>query len=339
MSFLDFLLTVFYSSSMRNNKRLRNRVLLSLAIFLIIFNLLAAMHAYKFTHFTTTPVPAKTLTGLTFKDKAVSLITGSSMARPENDRLPDTPFTTLSLQSNLKLQAWSIPVQNPRGIIAVFHGYARPKSFMLDKSKFFNSLGYSTFLTDFMGSGGSEGNHTTVGYREAEEVKTVYEHLQKQKVRPLILYGTSMGAVAIMKAVSQYDLKPDAIIIECPFGSMYETACARFRILKAPSFPAAGILLFWGSVESGFWTFSHKPTVYAKNIQCPTFLIYGAHDPKVTYQETKTIYNNLPCPKKLFILPNSGHDDYLETSPQEWKKVLKEYLQNVKSVSPMSGRT
>src|SRR5678809_1487848 len=93
---------------------------------------------------------------------------------------------------------------------------------------------YNTLLVDFMGSGGSEGSQTTIGYKEAEEVKTCFDYVVKSGEKRVYLFGTSLGAVAILKGISDYNIDPAGIIIECPFGSMYKTACARFRTMKVP---------------------------------------------------------------------------------------------------------
>ncbi len=51
---------------------------------------------------------------------------------------------------------------------------------MLDKAEEFEKMNYKVLLVDFMGSGGSEGNQTTVGFKEADEVKTVFEYILSQ---------------------------------------------------------------------------------------------------------------------------------------------------------------
>jgi alpha-beta hydrolase superfamily lysophospholipase len=105
---------------------------------------------------------------------------------------------------------------------------------------------------------------------EAEQVKTAFDYLTGNREQNIYLFGTSMGAVAAMKAVSDLNIKPKGIIIECPFGTMYETVCSRFKTMNAPAFPMAGLLVFWGGLQNGFWAFGHNPVAYASNIKCPT---------------------------------------------------------------------
>jgi hypothetical protein len=127
-----------------------------------------------------------------------------------------------------------------------------------------------------------------------------------------------MGAVAIMKAINDYRLAPKGIIIECPFGSMYQTTCARFDNMKVPSFPMAGLLVFWGGVQNNFWAFDHEPTQYAKKINCPVLLLYGEKDTNVSRKEIDDIFANLKGQKQLKTYPLAGHENFLLQYKQQW---------------------
>ena len=87
-----------------------------------------------------------------------------------------------------------VPVDSSRGTVILFHGYAGNRSQVVEESDFFNEMGYSTVLGDFLGSGGSTGGGTTIGFYESEQVKAVVDFIGG----PAILFGTSMGSVAIM---------------------------------------------------------------------------------------------------------------------------------------------
>ena len=112
---------------------------------------------------------------------------------------------------------------------------------LLDKSDLFLQLGYNTLLVDFMGSGGSEGNQTSVGFFEAEEVKTCYDYVKRQSNAAVFLFGTSMGAVAMLKAIRDDAIAPDGILLECPFWfyvsdylrpfSQYGSACFSYGFI------------------------------------------------------------------------------------------------------------
>lgn len=300
----------------------------TLATIFILMNVVAIFHSYKLTHFADSSTEkTKNPKKLSTTQKIKTLVFGINNPRPENEILPTKTFQTIKLQSNKPIECWSIKADNPKGTIVLFHGFGGSKSSMLDKSEVFLSLGYNTFLVDFMGSGGSEGNQTTIGYLEAEQVKTCFDYLKKQGENNIYLFGTSMGAVAIMKSVADYGISPDGILIECPFGSMYRTVCARFETMHAPTFPMAGLLVFWGGIENGFWAFGHNPTEYAKKINCPTLLLCGAKDEKVSRAEIDEIFKNLAGSKTLNWYPKAGHENYLTRYKPEWTRDVTGFLQ------------
>jgi len=295
----------------------------------LMINIIAFFHAYKFTHFTEnksekTKSPEKQSSF----EKAKTLFLGVNNPKPKNLKFPSQKYKTVLLKSNKKIECWLIKNEKSKGTIILFHGYGSEKSSMISKSDEFLKLGYSTMLVDFMGSGNSEGNQTTIGYKEAQEVKSTFDYLNQKGEKNIYLFGTSMGAAAIMKSINDYRIEPKGIIIECPFGSMYQTVCARFNKMNAPTFPMAGILLFWGGIQNGFWGFSHNPAEYAKNINCPTLLLYGEKDKSVSQKEIKEIFANLKGPKKLTIYKKTGHENYLIKNKPEWIRNITAFIQS-----------
>lgn len=254
-------------------KKLVKRTSWALAIIFTLVNVIAFFHAYKFTHFTGENVAKTNAKRLTGFDKIKTLLFGIDNPKPKNNSTPTRKSETVTLQSNKSMECWFIKTDSSKGTVILFHGYGGQKSSLLEKSDEFIKQGCNTFLVDFMGSGGSEGNQTTVGFKEAVEVKTCFDYLAENGEKNIYLFGTSLGAVAIMKSINDYNINPKGIIIECPFGSMYQTTCARFNIMKVPAFPMAGLLVFWGGVQNGFWAFGHNPIKYAGTIKCPTLLL------------------------------------------------------------------
>ncbi len=300
------------------NKYLKRLLLTFLTVF-ILLNIVAYFHASKFTHFDNSLAPkTKGAKHLSFGQKIETLFLGVNNPRPENKTIPSRTFETIKLKSNKEIECWLIKSDTAKGTVILFHGYGAEKSSMLDKAEIFLKLGYNTMLVDFMGSGGSEGNQTTIGFYEAEEVKTTFDYLTKNGEKNINLFGTSMGAVAIMKAINDYKLNAKSIILECPFGTMLETVQARFSPMDVPSFPMANLLIFWGGYQNDFNAFKHNPIDYAKNIACPTLLLYGEKDEKVSKSEIDKIYLNLHGTKVLKTFPLAGHENYLNKYKKEW---------------------
>jgi pimeloyl-ACP methyl ester carboxylesterase len=302
-------------------KKFVRRILWSVLIVFILMNVIAFFHAYKFTHFVSSAESSKKTAdpkALNTTQKLKAMFLGVENPRPSNYEFPDESFEVIRLKSNKEIECWSIQRDSSNGTVVLFHGYGGSKSSLLERSKIFLSQNYSVLLVDFMGSGGSEGNTTTIGYYEAKDVQRCFEYLKERGEEKVFLFGTSMGAVAIMRSISKFDISPTGIILECPFGSMYKTVSARFRNMNAPVFPMAGLLVFWGGVQHGYWAFGHNPVTYAKNIRTPVLLMYGEKDDKVSEVEIESIFSNLKGPKKRIDFPDAGHEDYLNKYGKQW---------------------
>lgn len=312
------------------NKPLK-RSLQFVVILFIAANVVAAMHAYKFTHYSTDGERVSEL-GLSLSQKLKLVVTGVDLPRPENTAFPQHPCTAVTIPSNVPLGCWYIPslTPQPKGTVIIFHGYSSNKSSLTGRAEPFLQDGYNCLLVDFMGSGTSGGNATTIGYKEAQEVKDCFEYIKAQGETHIFLYGSPMGAVAIMKAISYEHITPKAIIIECPFASMYETVAIRFKNMGIPTFPMAHLLMFWGGVENGFWAYGHNPAEYAKHIHCPVLLQYGEKDERVARSETDHIFANLHEPKQLITYPLAGHDDYHRQYGRVWASNMTKFLDQVK---------
>ena len=308
-------------------RRIWKKIFWTFLIVFLLLNCITYLHAYRFTHFSD-PSEPRTSEHISTIQKIKTLFTGIKNPRPENKTQPQVPYQTIKIKSNKLLDCWYIKADSAKGTILLFHGYGGEKSSMLDKATELLAMQYNVLLVDFMGSGASEGNSTSIGFKEAKEVKDCFEYVQKQGEKNIHLFGTSMGAVAIMKAISDYNIRPSSILLECPFGTMYKTVCARFKIVKVPTFPMAGMLMFWGGAQNGFWAFSHNPEDYAKNISSPTLLLFGEKDNRVSRQEIDTIYHNLKGSKQLVTYRLAGHENYLLKYKEKWVADVSHFLEN-----------
>src|SRR6187402_3430784 len=130
-----------------------------LFILFVLMNVVAIFHSYKFTHFAENKSEkTNDPKSLSTSQKIKTIVFGISNPRPENKKVPDSEYETIKLKSNREIECWSTKTENSKGTVILFHGFSGEKSSVLDKSDEFRKLGYNTFLVDFMGSGGSEGN-------------------------------------------------------------------------------------------------------------------------------------------------------------------------------------
>ncbi len=324
---------------------IRFTLLLLLLVFISV-NAVAGMQVHSMTHF----VPPDELPQASETRSPVEQIwatlSGRPIPRPENQETPaDLGYTyethTITLPGGEWLEAWWIAHTQPRGIVLLFPGYTAGKEQLLSPAQVLHDLGYSTFLVDFRGVGGSSGSVTTLGIREAEDVAHAVDYVrQTWPGQPVILYGTSMGSSALLRAVAREGVQPQAIIAEAPFAHLSDAVDARVRSMRVPTFPASELLLFWGSVQLGANAFTHNPAEYAPDVTCPTLLLRGAEDARVAAAEIDAIYQGLPGPKARISVPHVGHELLLPQTPevrQQVEQFLEQHVTHVPAHRARSG--
>ncbi|WP_375560308.1 alpha/beta hydrolase [Bernardetia sp. OM2101] len=315
------------------NKKTKKTIFWTILGGFVAANVMVYKHAYHFTH-VTEGERSLSPESLSFSQKLKILLGGISLPKSENII---SPYTTskrdvifISTRNNkYKLESWFDKVENSKGTVILFHGYGGCKSSYELEADYFRQIGYSTLLVDFVGHGGSEGKEISLGYHEADDVKAAFDYIKnQQKTKNIILYGSSMGAASILRAIAVYDLKATKLILECPFATMKQTVKGRFEVMGVPSQGLAEWLMFWGGLQHGFWAFTHNPQVYSKKVTIPTLLMGGKNDARVKNWEIDAIYENLATQKdkKEKVWINAGHESYIMAEPKVWKEAIQIFL-------------
>lgn len=304
-------------------------LLKTLLILFLLLNVVVIFHAYKFTHFyEINDAAVKKQEAKSGWDKTSDLLFGFNAAKQQNTA-PDTTYKNVSLctADGLTLSGWLIQVANAKGSVAMFHGHGSKKSAILSEAKGFNQLGYNTLLVDMRAHGASGGNTCTIGYKEAADVKAAYDYLQKTGEKNILLYGISLGAATVSKAINDYALKPSKIMLEMPFGSLPDAVEGRVKMMGLSAQPVSTLLTFWGGTLHGFWAYNLRPAEYVKKLTCPVLVHWGRHDSRVSEAETNAVFKNIPTPKRLEVFEESGHESLLKKEPVKWMNSVATFLQ------------
>jgi uncharacterized protein len=313
---------------------MKNRRILKMAVWIIIIqviliNISAALYAYKYTHFYPLPAPAE-------KEKNIISRTWRLFAGPIIYKEPTLKrwdkFDQFSMitPSGIKMDAWYHSTDTSKGCVIFLHGVTSNKAYFINETSRFIEWGYTCLLVDFRGHGNTEGNATSFGVKETEEVKTAFDWARSKGHKKIILYGSSMGAAIVIKAVGDKVVEPTGIITDMPFGSLHDHFKSRVRTVGFPSEPFATLVTFWVGVEHGYNGFGHDVAEYAKNINCPVMIEWGDHDFLVKQQEILSIYKNIPSKKKkLFVYTGADHHTYLYTHPLQWEKNVRAFTDSL----------
>lgn len=298
----------------------------------VLINISTAFYADKLTRFySDLPEDYSNSSGNIFT-KSWKLFTGPKYPRSVINERPVFPFDTVKLQtaSGLSIDAWYAAADSAaKGTVILFHGIGGTRMNNLDEANEFRYLGYHIMMIDFRGHGNSEGNRSTIGFREAEEVKLAVEYVKKKGESTIFLYGSSMGAVSVARAVWKYELKLAGIILEMPFYSLQTYLKARAGQIGFPTQPFAFFTTFWIGAEKGFNGYRHKTSLYAKSVHCPVLIQWGTEDRFVNEKEIESVYEAVGTEKKkLVVYQGADHESLLRKDPVKWREEINLFLQS-----------
>ncbi len=304
-----------------------------------LLNILAYRHAYAMMHFSSAGQQTGKPEGLSLAAKLKVLLSGVNVPRPVNQHAPaelDAACQALSFggADGITLSAWYCNRGPASPLVILFHGYTGEKTSLIPEAKAFLELGASVLLVDFRGSGGSSENYTTIGVREADDVAAAFQFSHaKLSHSATVLFGQSMGAAAILRAIHEAHITPDAIILEAVFDTMLNTVRNRFSTMELPSFPSAQLLVFWGGRQWDFNGFAHNPVEYARSVKCPALFLHGYQDPRATLAEGRRVFMAVSGPKEFREFKTAGHEAYILLQPAEWRAAV---MQPLNAVAPNS---
>ena len=317
---------------MKNWQRKTGRILVYT---FLVLNVIAAILAYKLTHFySNVPKvsgPYEKVANDNKSERFSFLKFPKSIV--EDSLLVPHETVYIKTSDQIQLEAWYLDSQKDDtvrpniGTILMFHGYGSCSSGIIKEAEAFYNLGWNVLMVDFRSHGNSEGTASSIGYRETRDVKAAFDFIKMKKGKQIVLWGISMGAATILKATAEYDLKPSKMILEMPFGTMLDATEGRLRSLGLPGEPMGVLLTFWGGFEQGFWALGFKPEDDATHISCPVLLQWGILDKRVKEGEINTIYKNLASHEKILVkYEHSGHESLCKKETLKWTETICNFL-------------
>ena len=296
---------------------------------LLSLNAVAYRHATAMMEFSPTGARTAPPEQLGIAGKTKVLLTGVTLPRPLNNTSPtdaemDYETHTFPNLKGDRLESWYIPNNQTDFLVLLFHGYAASKESLLPIARKLHQMEYSSLLVDFYGSGGSSGNGTTIGFFEADDVLAAFTYAQDTWPNsPILLYGISMGGSAVLRSIAIHGLQPQGLIIEATFDRLLTTVGNRFAAMNLPATPFANLLVFWGGWKAGFEGSKHNPSTYAQSVTCPTLILHGGRDRRVTTEQARMVYSNLKGWKRFSEYPKAGHALVIKNDPQQWQQDIK----------------
>jgi uncharacterized protein len=240
----------------------------------------------------------------------------------------DVAFRT---RDGLTLRGWWIPGTDHRTIVMV-HGLSNNRREPLDKAGYLHQAGYNLLVFDLRGHGQSDGNGTTMGYREPEDVRAAVAEARSLDPGPIALFGYSLGAAI---SVEEGAVNPDvsAVVEDSGFSSVGDVFLARFtEITRLPDIPLAAATVAFGTVDIGTSLWNVRPVAMAARLHKPLLAIVGDEDTIVPPAEGLAIFRAATGPKVLLEVPLAGHVQAYNVANRLYETTVLNFLaSNLKS--------
>lgn len=206
---------------------------------------------------------------------------------------------------------------DPRGTVVALHGFYAQSLQLLPQALHFAEAGYRVVLPDLRAHGQSGGRYVTFGAREREDLAAVIDELDRRNllVRPLVLYGTSLGGSVALQA-SASGVAPDRVVTLAAPAESREVIAGRGReMLPGLLRPFVTGERIAGAIEraeeiAGFSFDETAAEGAAPGVRVPVLLVHGREDELVPFDHAERLHAALPC-STLRPVERHGHASLL----------------------------
>lgn len=247
------------------------------------------------------------------------------------------------------------------GTIVIGHGYTHSKDSSLFLTLLFPHLNVLVF--DFRGHGDlvDSDQYSTLGRDEMYDVQGAVAYIRSDvslKDLPIIGFGFSMGAVALLMAQAEFGNLFDMLVLDSPFDSSDD--CLQCSIQRMLTFKILGrSFTLPGSkyitkalydprlkpvVKASFQRLTSgisakkintlfvpvNPIAQASKIKIPCMFITCEKDASVTVDRVERLYETVQSPfKRLWITHGSKHCDSCWTQPELYAYKINNFIKKV----------
>lgn len=239
------------------------------------------------------------------------------------------PFEEVSFPSrdNIRIRGWLIPGTGEKAVILV-HGITADRREAMRWLKPLHQEGYTLLTIDLRNHGKSDGELTTMGLLEKNDVMGAVDFLTEERgIESVGVFGVSMGSSAGIHAMAE-DPRIRAGIFEAPFSSLrnlLEVMAERDYHLP-PRFTIDLVDILY-RMRSSYSLDEIRPVDRVGKISPrPLFIIHCPDDDFVPYQFGLDVYEAAGEPKEFWASPCKKHARAWQGNPEEAERRVREFF-------------
>ena len=255
-------------------------------------------------------IPAVIFGYVRYLEKSAVFFPGREVQGTPRDLGLEYQDIIITVEDNLKINAWFVPAAPARYAVLLCHGNAGNISTRLEKIRLLHSLGLSVFIFDYRGYGRSQGSPTEAGvYADAQ---AAYEYLTQDLGLPsqkIIIYGESLGGAVAVELAGKAGSA--GLILESTFSSGKDMA----RLLY-PFLPGFIFSVKFDSLDK------------VGDISVPKLFIHSSDDEIVPLSLSRKLYSKAAEPK-YFLQIRGPHNDAYSVCREEFLKGIGSFLDRI----------
>lgn len=253
--------------------------------------------------------------------------------RPEMKETPEDygmvyENVSVTTEDGLKLYGWYIPGENGATIM-IQHGSPGGRQDGLYEAGALNEHGYAILLGSFRAHDECEGELISFGYHEQKDLAAWHNYtLNRKDVDPerIGFFGESMGGGTSILYAAEYN-GTAALATGSGFALTQETIelFIKFETGLPESIVSilTRLIVFWAEREYGFSLDAlDTEGVIGQISPVPVLIIHGGSDDKIGPESGEKLFEAAAEPKELLWIPEAGHVDFEDHSPEEYSEAL-----------------
>lgn len=221
--------------------------------------------------------------------------------------------------------------ENRTKVAILCHGWTSGKISMSGYAKRLMDLGFTCLMYDHRNHGESaKCAPTSMGYYEKYDLQSVLDYCYERYGKDIrvITYGESMGS-AIVLSLYLIDDRPAMTIADCGYSDIKELFGHLVRdwfhlgFVEAPIIFAADI---WLRILGHFSMKQVRPIEGVEKTSSPILFCHGDSDTFISCSMSEDMSKVGPGVRELYLCPGADHAVSEVTCPEEYGKVVKEFI-------------
>lgn len=230
---------------------------------------------------------------------------------------------TFTSRDGLQLGGWWLPAESVCGTVIMCPGQNGSMDKDVPQALSLHRAGFNVLMFDFRAHGRSKGEMVTIGALEQADLFGALDYLAAERdITRAGVLGLSMGAgVALM--VAAQDTRIAALVVDGAYPTLVGLLTGYLRTRGLPSLLARGfarLILWFGSLRTGYQIFRANPVDLAARITAPTLFIHGDQDIFVSPDEVAALREVINAPTDLWRLADSGHREAFRLHAEEYNR-------------------